>query len=298
MSCRNRAAELLPFYAAGTLDGAERRAVADHLATCPTCRQELALWQDTCAAVGAENRSLPAPPAAVLTRALAAVRRARPGLLERARAMLAAQVPLVRREIWLTSAVVMAMGYLVAGVAVSGEKAGTVIEALAPLIASAGLAMIYGPESDPGLELALATPTSPRQVLLARLVLVFGYDLLLATVASVGLLAFMPAHLLGGVILGWLAPMTFLSALSLLLSLCIGTGNAVAIAFGLWLARGLAGNASLVDAIGPRLALGPAVRAYVQAWQSPALLLGLAAALVMAALWLSGRQEPLLRKVV
>jgi DNA-binding beta-propeller fold protein YncE len=38
-------AHLLPAYAAGTLDAADRRSVLAHLAGCPACRTELAAWQ-------------------------------------------------------------------------------------------------------------------------------------------------------------------------------------------------------------------------------------------------------------
>lgn len=57
------------------------------------------------------------------------------------------------------------------------------------MIAAVGLALVYGPEVDPGLELALATPTAPRSVLLARMTLVFAYDLGLALAANAVVLA-------------------------------------------------------------------------------------------------------------
>ncbi len=334
MNCGSHLADLLPAYAAGTLGGQERRALEEHLTACPECREALALWRDIGAAVTAEAVALPAPSPALVDGALAKARRQRPGAVAHAEArrqrpgavahawvrrqrpgavahaearrqrpgavahawaLLRAQVPLVRGEIWPASALVMGLGYVVSLIA-GRSDAGGVIQALAPLVAAGGLAMIYGPENDPSLELTLATPTSPRQVLLARLALVFGYNLLLALAASAGLLALVPPHLLGGIILGWLGPMAFLSALALVLSLCIGTGNAVSVAFMLWLARGLAGNLYATDPGGLEATFGSAALAYLRAWQSPALLFGLAAALVAAAVWLAGRQEPLLMR--
>ena len=294
MSCDNRVQELLPLYAAGTLDPAQRRQVDAHLATCAECRGELALWQGIGAAVTAEDRALPAPPMALVDRALARARNSRPNIVLRAWALLRAQAPLVRREIWLTSALVMALGYLVTLVGSRDNPTTGVIEVLAPLIAAAGVAMIYGPENDPGLELALATPTSPRQVLLARLALVFSYDLALAVAASLGVILIMPAAPLMTLVLGWLGPMAFLSALALVLSLCIGAGNAVTVAMILWLGGRLAASPQLASPGGLTPALVAAAQAYALAWQSPALLLGLTGALLLAALWLAGRQEVVL----
>ncbi len=300
MTCRHELAELLPLYAAGTLADDERRALDAHLAGCAACREELAFWQQVGAAVTAEDRALPAPSPALLEGALARARRKRPsplalarGPFARAWALLAAQVPLVRRELWTASALVMAVGYL-AAILQGGSQSGAIIQALAPLIAAAGLAMIYGPENDPGLELALATPTSPRQVLLARLVVVFGYDLALGLVASGGLVAVVPPALLGQIVVGWLAPMTFLSALALVLSMVIGTGNAVTIAVMLWLGRAVASGLRVSAVSGltaSEAALVAALQAYAGLWHSPALLFGLAAALMAAAIALAGRQE-------
>lgn len=228
----------LPFYAAGTLDGEERATVALHLASCPACREELALWSVIGGQVLTEDRALPAPSPAVLTGVLrqAEAERSRPSALARLWQLLRAQMPLLRREIWIASAFVMVMGLLLSLTAPIGGP--SILTVVAPLVAAAGVAMIYGPENDPALELALATPTSPRQVLLARLVLVFGYDLALALGASVMLAAVGgPTYGLGALVLSWLAPMTFLSALALALSLWMGAGNAASIAFLMWAAR-------------------------------------------------------------
>ena len=59
-----------------------------------------------------------------------------------------------------------------------------VLELFAPLAAAAALSMIWGPESDPSIELVVTTGTSPRDVLLARLVLVSVYDIALGLIAT------------------------------------------------------------------------------------------------------------------
>ena len=220
------AASLLALYAAGTLDPSDSRRLEAHLASCDECRADLALWLDVGLAVTEEATLLPRVSPRVLDGALARVReeqepavagarllatgqvrRRRPARLAvryrvsralwRMATLVRAQLLLLRQEVWLSSLLVMLLGYVVALVSGQGDRAASVIGALAPLVAAAGVALVYGPDVDPGLELALATPTSPRQVLLARLVVVFGYDLCLALAATVGLLPLVPVDLLG-----------------------------------------------------------------------------------------------------
>jgi hypothetical protein len=131
----------------------------------------------------------------------------------------------------------------------------------------------------------LATPTSAWKILLARLTLVSGYNLVLALGASLALLLIVPANRFGELILGWIGPLTFLSALALLLALWIGTGNALAITYGLWIAQYLPFR-SLGLVSGP---VSPWIERYQAFWREPALLIALGLALIAAALWSAGR---------
>lgn len=279
----------LPFYAAGTLDEAGRAEMQAHLAACPQCREDLALWAGVSTEISRTSRAARVSPE-VAERALEQVRRSNQadGLgrltngLRLGWLLLRSQAVLVQRELWPASAVVMVMGV---AVALLVQKAG-VVYFLAPLVAAASLAVIYGPEHDPGSELALATPTSPWMILLARMTLVSGYNLLLALAASAALLAILPAELLGGLILAWLGPMTFLSALALLLSLWIGTGNAVLLSYGLWLLQYQPLQLSPVWAS----VLGN----YQDFWRSTPLLLILSLALAAAALISATRRPQML----
>jgi hypothetical protein len=150
--------------------------------------------------------------------------------------LLLAQTRLIRLSVWTASVLVMAFGVVLAR---TGGTAGTVLASIAPFVTAAGIAAVCGPEP----EVAAATITPPRLVLLARVTLVFGYDLILALLASV--LIATPA--LPAVIGSWLGPMALLSALCLLLSVAAGTTVAVTACVGLWLAHllgpGLAGTA-------------------------------------------------------
>lgn len=280
-------ADRLPLYAAGQLDKAECLEMEQHLSTCDACRADLALWRAVAVEITASNSQIPAP-AGLAERALEHIHTPSPFQRAFARtvSLLRAQAYLVRREMWPASAAVMALGIIVTFLAGKIE----VIRFVAPLVAAASLAAIFGPEHDPACELTLATPTSPWKVLLARLTLVHGYNLLLALAASLFLLTLVSPAVLGTIILGWLGPMTFLSALALLLSLWIGTGNSVAVAYGLWLIQ----YPSFEVVLSPSTAAAwtPILEAYRQFWSSPLLLIGLGALLLVVALWSAGRSAP------
>jgi hypothetical protein len=242
--------DALAEYAAGVLDAPERTIVETHLAGCPSCRAELRGWTAVAAATMA-----PAPPSseavvrAVLARA-ALVPEAPPAArrgLRFAAQLLRAELRLVRPSVWLASMLVMACA--VAAVAVGDRGAAApVLSLVAPLVAVAGVAGVYGPQRDPAFEALAVTATSPRLVLLARVTLVFAYDLALAMVASAVLKVAAPQVGLVELVVAWLGPMTLLSALSLVLAMWIGPNVAIAAATGLWLLRlGTVGVPELSD---------------------------------------------------
>jgi hypothetical protein len=276
--------ELLPLYAASQLQGEERGKIENHLSSCQQCQDELRLWKAVAVEIDIADRSLNAPPA-LANQALERIHK-RSGLalaLQHAWQLLRTQALLVQSEMWPASAMVMAMGVIVAMVS---DKAG-VIFFLAPLVAASTLALLYGPENDPALELSLSTPTSPWKILLARLSVVSGYNLLLTLAATLMLLYIIPPGMLGAIILGWLGPLTFLSALALLLSIWLSTSSAIAIAYSLWLLQYIP-----FRALGPWInstAWAPIITAYQQFWHNPWLLLPLAMLVTGLALWSANR---------
>lgn len=257
-----RVRELLAGYAAGTVTGIERRWVSAHLDACPSCRQELGGWQAV--QTGLRAAPAPAPSPGVLAGVLARIDAdaAAPAAHDwgaeqwgagrsgagwwgvvHAAALLRGQVPLVRRRLWLASALVMVLGAAVAA-AGTASTASVVLALVAPVVAAAGLAVVYGPEVDPGLELAVATPTSPRSVLLARFTVVFGYDLLLGLAASVVLAGVGVSTGVGVLVSAWLGPMMLLSALTLIISIWFGPSAAFGAALVVWTARLVVGGAA------------------------------------------------------
>jgi len=120
--------------------------------------------------------------------------------------------------------------------------------------------------------------------------LVSAFNLALALAASLVFLAIVPPELFESLILAWLGPMTFLSALALLLSIWFGTTPALLVCYGGWLLQ----YQSLQLISLP--SLGRLSELYQQFWHSGPLLFALAAALSAAALLSAGpRLKPLTR---
>jgi hypothetical protein len=276
--------EQVILYAANQLNHADRAAFEVHLAECVPCQQDLKLWSAVSEEISASNAAVNVP-AHLAESALEGIHR--PTALTRsfrhAIQLLKSQSFLVHRELFPASAAVMALGVAVA--LLSGHI--EVMYFIAPMVAAVSLSILFGAEHDPAYELILATSTSPWKVLLARLSLISAYNLLLVIGAGAVLLIVIPPDLLGMMIFGWLAPMAFLSALALLLSLWLGTGNAIAITYILWVAQFVPYKYIEVWMDSPAWSSVTAV--YQQFWQNSMLLLLLSIPLFMLALWSASR---------
>jgi hypothetical protein len=223
---------LLGEYAAGTLTSSDASGVAEHLRSCSLCTAELAQWSAvrqaarTALPAVVPDRRLPATVQQRLTPVLS------PWAPSHLGALVRAQAPLVRQQLWAASALVIGLGVATLLLGRGGVGA---LNLLAPMVAAAGIAFLYGPEHDPSLEVALSTPTSPRLILLARLTLVFGYDLALCLLASGALaLAGQAPAGIWQLILQWLGPMLLLAAISLWLSQRLGPLPATFVPLTLW----------------------------------------------------------------
>lgn len=280
--------ELLALYAAGSATRAESLMVVGHLAECAQCRRDLAGWER----IGAGVRSsapVAATPDERLVHAVLLRAGAEPtaewsrgdvaaGGLGHAWAVLVGQLMVVRRRLWLASALVMVLGAAIAAFG-SGDAPGVVLALVAPVVAAVGVAVVCGPDVDPGLELAVATPTSPRTVLLARLTLVFGFNSLVTLAASVALVGSGAEGGLWAMVGQWLGPMALLCAVSLIVSTWLGPNTAMGAAMTLWAVRVVVGGrAGLLDV--------PAgvVDVADQLWATNAVSVGVAVMLVVVAL--------------
>jgi len=276
--------EQLILYAANQFDEAERARFEKHLADCAECQADLQLWKTVGDEIRTSDSAEPAP-VELAERALERIRQSSlpRSTFQRAVQLLRSQAFLVQREMWPASAAVMALGVVVALISGHAEF----IYFVAPLIAAASLSLLFGPEHDPAHELALSTPTSPWKLLLARLSIVSAYNLALTLAALSVLMVMFPPGLLGTLALGLLAPMAFLSALALLLSIWIGTSNAIAISYVLWLLQSIPYRSLGGWIVSPAWAAFSL--AYRDFWHSPMLLLALSVPLLLLALWSADR---------
>lgn len=270
-----RCRDLLPEYVAGTLSATDRAAVERHLLTCGACAHELAQWESLAGSVrdvsaattpmlpltdswdllagrlaqplpDAATSASPTPVERSLETPAPEVYRARAARdlaalvapANHVRQVLGGQARLMRPAVWIASALGIALAVLYAFALPRAVAAQDVLALALPLIAATGIAFLYGPDVDAGLELALASPTSPRLVLLSRFALLFGYDTALALAGTLALTIFQHGEFapLAAV---WFGPMALLSTLSLALSLVLGPAVAIGGAAALWLARTL-----------------------------------------------------------
>jgi hypothetical protein len=235
----------IPLYAARQLEASQVSELEEHLKECTLCQEELTFWRSISGEIKATNTAV-VPPKNLAEHALAHIlkkeqieKKPLSAFLKFSKAfqqtfnLLRAQSYLIRREVWPTSLGIMALGVMTA--LLSNHVNAIVF--IAPMVAAANLAMLHSPENDPAYELVVATQTSSWKILLARLSIVSAFNLMITLVASFALVSIIPPEFFGQLILSWLAPMAFLSALALLLSIWLGTSNAIVISYVLWVTQ-------------------------------------------------------------
>lgn len=194
------------------------------------------------------------------------------------------QLRLARVEIWLVSALVLALGTAVTPATVSADMLyqRLPLVLLAPVVAALGVILVYGGE--PALEIERATPVSPRLLLAARLALVFGFNLVLGVIASFVLTLVEPGLALWPLVSAWLAPMALLTALAFLIGvLFVDPAISLTFSAALWLIQVLRQAPDL--SIFPLLAYVPDMYAA----QAQPVVLVAALALATVAVWLGNR---------
>jgi hypothetical protein len=200
-------------------------------------------------------------------------------------ALLLSQVRVIQREIWLASALVLGLGVIVTLISPNPDL--TLFTALTPLVAAVGVALLYDHDVRMMLEIEETTLASARLLLLARLALVYGFNLVLALIGSV-ILAVLDADIsLLPLIASWLAPMTFLSGLAFFLSIVLNDTLAASIfSMFLWIIHNLGKATQGDNGLWSLLSL-PGLS---DPNNRPFLMLT-AALLIMVALWIIGITE-------
>lgn len=138
--------------------------------------------------------------------------------------ILHSQAKLIYREIWSASWFVLLLGFIFTWIIGKAETYLPFV-LIIPVVAAVGISFIYGQEVDPAIEIELATRISPYWILLARLTLVFTYNLILGLVASGILATTIPSFSFWIMVSAWLGPMALLSGFSFFVTVLSGNSS-------------------------------------------------------------------------
>ncbi|MFG1926502.1 hypothetical protein [Cryptosporangium sp. NPDC048952] len=185
-------------------------AVAARIATTP---------HPAAAQPGAGDAAQPVPGYGVPARRLGR----RPGVAVR---LVGAQVRILPRAVWPATALVLALGVTLAAIG-PDQRAADLIGLIAPLVGALALAAL--PANDP--ELTVASGTSTRTVLLARLAVLSTWTAGLALLAS---LVLSSNSTLATLVSSWLGPFALLSAVSVVGAVLWRPTAGVSAAVALW----------------------------------------------------------------
>ncbi|MEU8933130.1 zf-HC2 domain-containing protein [Streptomyces sp. NPDC048409] len=156
--------------------------------------------------------------------------RAHPRPAPRAKAALWSLGPAVRGS-WLLALLCVVLGALLLARAADYAGARTLLLTVAPVVPVAGVALSYGPHTDPLHEITAATPSGGLRLALTRTAAVLAVSL--PALALTG--AALPASGAPGAA-AWLLPGLALTLGSLALASCVGCRTATAVTGGGWLA--------------------------------------------------------------
>lgn len=184
--------DLADRYSTGRVSPVLAASVEQHLVGCADCRSLISADQQRLDAVWSEIiETVEAPRVGFVERALRGL-----GVHD-ATARLVAATPSLRGA-WLTGVGVL---LVVAFLAAHASRHGTLLfVALAPVLPVVGVALAFGPQSDPTLEVAASSPYSLVRLLAARTAFVVATTLLPAA----GLSLLVPDR--GWTAVGWLLP--------------------------------------------------------------------------------------------
>ncbi len=184
--------ELAERYSTGQVGPVLASSVEQHLVGCAACRGLIRADESRLDAVWSEIiETVEAPRTGLVERALRGL-----GVHDSTARLVAATPSL--RGAWLTAVCVL---LVIAFLAAHASRNGTLVfVALAPVLPVVGVALAFGPQSDPTLEVAAASPYSLIRLLAARTSFVVATTLLPTAAVSF----FVPGQ--GWLTIGWLLP--------------------------------------------------------------------------------------------
>ena len=143
------------------------------------------------------------------------------------------QLALFESSFWLSGALVLLIGLFLT-VVDSRELLPLAFVLLAPLLAVAGVAYAFRPETRTLGELERLTSTSPVELLYTRLALVLAFNLLIALLLLVLIWLEGPQVVLWRLALAWLGPMLAFTGLALFTTIQWGSLVGAILPLGLW----------------------------------------------------------------
>ena len=238
---REHIVDLLPAYVNGQLDASSASLVREHLVSCTSCRVELMSWEALKETVRDVYAVTPLPSPQLMDQVWAKIaqpeevyvaqRRGLMRTLRHAWQIFHAQIPLIHKSLWLVSALVCLLALVLVLLMplhtfAQKHEGGNLLVLFIVVAGASGCAFLYGSAVDPGFELAIATPTSVRFMMISRMVIVLGYNMLLGIIAS-ALFAGFAGGSLWEMMQLWLGPLLFLSSLCLAISLFVSSAFAL-----------------------------------------------------------------------
>ena len=239
----NHISDLLPAYTNGKLDPSTVTNVNEHLWHCKSCQSELKNWETIKETVQFAIASEPLPSTNILDQILAKIDtisnevQMHPPLnlysFTHLWLVFTKQIRLIHKSIWIASTLVglfcCSLAFFFSMHAQNHlHDITSILVLFTAVVASSSVAFLYGTDNDAAFEIMLSTPTSIRIVMLFRVVLVIGYNFILAALASF-IIALVHVGSIWEIMQLWLGPMLLLSSISISLSLLIGSVFAVTI---------------------------------------------------------------------
>jgi hypothetical protein len=150
-----------------------------------------------------------------------------------------AQVRLIGRDLWALPALGLALTALLALAPLRWSDRPGAVALASGLLPAIGMALLHDRDLDRGHELSLTAPTARRAILLLRLGLIAGYQLVINLAGALLLGALHGGVTPGWFVSYWLAPLCCLAAISLLAASAAHPLAAIALSVALWLPRAI-----------------------------------------------------------